>query len=56
MRPGGNTTVGEIFGLAGAIVALAGLSVLIVHGGKTSRVIRASGNAFVRSIRAATFQ
>jgi len=55
MRPG-NTTVTEIFALAGAIVALAGLSMIIINGGKTAKVINAAGSTFVKSIRAATFQ
>ena len=47
-------TVQEIFGLAAAIVILAGLSVAIVNGGKTAQVIGAAGGAFTNSLRVAT--
>jgi len=53
---GGNTTVTEIFGLGFAIVSLAGLGLIIGKGDKTAKVIKAAGNAFTGSIRAATFQ
>lgn len=46
----------EIFGLGLAIVALAGLSVAIVYGGNTARVIKAAGDSFNGAIKAATFQ
>jgi hypothetical protein len=46
----------EIIGLAASIVVLAGISVAIVNGGNTAKVIGAIGNAFVESIRAATLQ
>lgn len=51
-----NATMGELFTLAGSIVTLAALTVIVVNGGKFARVINAGGNAFVRSIRAATQQ
>lgn len=46
----------ELFGLAAAIVALAGLSVAIIYGGRTAQVLNAMGSAFSGSIRAATLQ
>lgn len=46
----------ELFGLAGAVVALAALSVAIIYGKETAAVIKASGDAFSSSIRAATLQ
>lgn len=52
----GNATVTELFGLAGAIVVLAGLTVVVVNGGKFAKIVTASGNVFVRSIRVATQQ
>ncbi len=53
---GNNTTITEVFGLAGAIIGLASLAIIIVNGGKTAKIITASGRAFSSSIRAATFQ
>jgi len=49
-------SVGEIFGLAGAIVVLAGISVAIIYGGRTAQVVNSFGNNFVGAIRAATLQ
>ena len=49
-----NATAHEIIGLAGAIVVLAGLSVIIVNGGNSAKVINALGNTFVDSVKAAT--
>ncbi len=46
----------EIIGLGAAIVALAGLSVAIIYGDKTAKVIGAAGSAFSGAIRAATLQ
>lgn len=46
----------EIFGLAASVVVLATVSVLIVNGGKTAKVIGATGNAFAKSIKAATLR
>lgn len=51
-----DATVPEIFGLLGAIVVLAGLSVAIIYGGKTAQVLTAAGSAFSGAIRAATLQ
>lgn len=50
----GNAAFHEIIALAGAIVGVAALAVIITNGGKTAKVITASGNAFVNSIKAAT--
>lgn len=44
----------EIIGLAGAIVVLAGVSVAIVNGDKTAKVISAGGKAFTDSLKVAT--
>lgn len=46
----------EIIGLAASIVVLAGISMAIVNGDKTAKVIGAAGNAFIGSIKAATLQ
>jgi hypothetical protein len=46
----------EVIGLGVAIVALAGLSVAIVYGRNTARILQAGGEAFTGSIRAATLQ
>lgn len=51
-----NGTVSELFALLGSIVVLAGITVAIVNGGKTSRIITSAANGFVRSIRVATQQ
>jgi hypothetical protein len=50
----GNSTVTEIIGLAGAIVVLAGISVAIINGGQTAKVVKSFGDAFSGSIKAAT--
>lgn len=52
----GNGTMTEVFGLAASLITLATIAFVIANGGKTARVITASGNVFVNSIRAATFQ
>jgi hypothetical protein len=46
----------EIVGLGVAIVSLAALSVAIIYGDRTAKVIGAAGAAFSNSIRAATLQ
>jgi hypothetical protein len=46
----------EIIGLALAIVSLAALSVAIINGDKTAKVLGAAGDVFVKSIKAATQQ
>lgn len=50
----GNSTVSEIIGVFTAIVVLAGLSVVIINGGKTAQVVGAGGKTFVDAIKAAT--
>lgn len=50
----GNSTVSEIIGVFTAIVVLAGLSVVIINGGNTAKVIGAGGGTFVNAIKAAT--
>jgi hypothetical protein len=49
-------TTSEIVGIAAAIVVLAGISVAIIYGDRTAAVIKAGGNAFANSIKAATLQ
>lgn len=44
----------EIIGLASSIVVLAGVSVAIVNGGNTAKVIGAAGKAFTDALTAAT--
>lgn len=44
----------EIVGLAASIVVLAGVSVAIVNGDKTAKVIGAGGKAFTDAVRVAT--
>jgi hypothetical protein len=51
-----NATVTEIIGLFASIVVLAGISVAIINGGKTSNIITSAGNVFVKSIKAATLR
>lgn len=46
----------EIIGLAAGIVVLAGISMAILNGDKTAKVIGSAGNAFIGSIQAATQQ
>lgn len=48
--------VSELIGVFAAIVVLAGVSVVIVNGGDTAKVIGAFGDAFSKSIRAATLK
>lgn len=51
-----NANVSELIGVLAAIVVLAGVSVAVVNGDKTAKVIGSFGNAFSGSIRAATLQ
>lgn len=51
-----SANVSELIGVMAAIVVLAGVSVAIVNGDKTARVVGSFGNAFTGSIRAATLQ
>lgn len=44
----------RLFGLASSIVVLAMLSVAIYNGDKTAAIIKASGDTFSGSIKAAT--
>lgn len=44
----------EIIGLAASIVVLAGVSVAIVNGGNTAKVVGAFGKAFNDALRTAT--
>lgn len=44
----------QLFGLAGAVVVLAGLTVVIVNGGNTAKVIGSTASGFADVIRAAT--
>lgn len=46
----------EVIGLGFAIVSLAALSVAIINGDKTARVVASMGDVFVKSIKAATQQ
>jgi hypothetical protein len=52
----GQGTISEVFGLMAGLVTLATIAFLVAHGGKTARIITASGNAFAKSVRAATLQ
>ena len=49
-------TTTEIVSLLGTIVVLAGLTVVVVNGGKVANIIKASGDAFAKSIKVATQQ
>ena len=44
----------QIFGVLTAIVGLAVISVAIINGDKTAKIISGTGSAFVNSINAAT--
>lgn len=44
----------QVFGLAASIVTLAMLSVAIYNGDKTAKVVKAFGDTFAGSIKAAT--
>lgn len=46
----------DVFGLLGAVLVLAGLSVAIVNGSGTAQVLGAAGNSFSTVIRAATLR
>lgn len=51
-----DTNVTEIIGIFASIVVLAGVSVAIIYGANTAKVIGAAGNAFSSSIKAATLR
>lgn len=44
----------DIFGLAGAIVLLAGLATVVIRGGQTAQILSAAGQSFATVIKAAT--
>lgn len=44
------------FGLLGAVVVLAGISIAIVNGGNTAKIIGAGTSGFADILRAATLQ
>jgi len=52
----GGANTSEIVGLAAAIVTLAMISVAIVYGDRTAKVLTAAGSSFSSAIRAATLQ
>lgn len=47
-------TVQEIIAIFASIVVLAGVSVVVLNGGKSAQVLGAGGGVFVNSIKAAT--
>lgn len=49
-----DSTIQETFGILTAIVVLAALSVAIVNGGNTAKVIGAAGGSFNSALRTAT--
>jgi hypothetical protein len=50
----GNSTVSEVIGIFASIVVLAGLSVVVINGGKAAQVVGAGGGVFVNAINAST--
>lgn len=50
----GDSTVSEVIGIFASIIVLAGLSVVILNGGKSAQVIGAGGGVFTKSIHEAT--
>lgn len=48
--------VRDVVGILVAIVAVAGIAVVVQHGGETAKVIDASANGFSNIVRAATLQ
>lgn len=52
----GQGTISEVFGIMASLVTLATIAFMVAHGGKTAKIISASGNAFAKSVRAATMQ
>lgn len=51
-----NATVTEIIGLGAAVIVLAGISMAIVNGDKTAKVIGTGASGFASIIRAATLR
>lgn len=49
-----SATVAELIGVMASIVVLAGVSVAIINGGNTAKIIGSFGDAFSKSINAAT--
>lgn len=49
-----SANVSELIGVLASIVVLAGVSVAIINGDKTAKVMSAFGDAFSKSITAAT--
>ena len=48
--------VRQIFGIMASLVVLAGVSVAIINGDMTAKILTASGNAFGGVVKAATLQ
>lgn len=48
--------VREVIGLGASIVFLAGLSVAIIYGGNTAKILSAGTNGFAAMIKSATLQ
>lgn len=48
--------ISEIFSVATAVLVLAGVSVAIVRGDQTAKVLTATANGFANVIRSATLQ
>lgn len=48
--------VSEVIAIPMAIIFLAGITVVIVNGGNTARVLQSAGDSFAGLIRAATMQ
>ena len=53
---GGSATVSEGIGLLGSLITLAAIAFVVANGGKTAKIVTASGNAFAKNIRAATLR
>jgi len=52
----GQGTLSEVIGLMASLVTLATIAFVVANGGKTAQIITASGNAFAKSVRAATMR
>lgn len=46
----------ELIGLGAAVITLAGISVAIIYGDKTAKIVGAGGSSFAKIIRAATLR
>lgn len=51
-----NPNVQEVTGIFASIIVLAAISVAIIYGGNTAKVLTAAGGAFSGAIGAATLQ